>query len=159
MKCVLRTILVCLMVVVFAPAAVAAGAKAAPKAKSAAKPAIVMMAPDDLKWAPVPTNPDVMIAVVWGDPAKGPHAAFHKFKPGWSAGVHTHSADIKIAVVSGTLIGGPEGGPEKKLPAGSFEYQPHGVKHVTKCDMGSECIIFAVASGKFDIIPAEAPKK
>jgi hypothetical protein len=37
------------------------------------------------------------------------------------------------------------------------------VKHVTKCDTASACVIFAVASGEFDLVPVEgkkeAPKK
>ncbi|MFI5120591.1 MAG: cupin domain-containing protein [Thermoanaerobaculia bacterium] len=162
MKGVLRAVLVSLVVVLFAPAALAEEAKAgAAKAKPAAKPArLVTMSPDELKWVPNPANADVVMAVVRGDPAKGPHAAFHKFKPGFSAGLHTHSSDFNIAVVSGTLLAGPEGGPEKKLPPGSYEYQPHGVKHTTGCDTGSDCVIFVVASGKFDLTPAEAePKK
>jgi quercetin dioxygenase-like cupin family protein len=165
MKGVLKTILAALVVVLFAPAALAEEAKAgAAKAKPAAKPAtLVTMTPDALKWVPNPANADVVMAVVRGDPAKGPHAAFHKFKPGFSAGLHSHSSDFNIAVVSGTLLAGPEGGPEKKLPPGSYEYQPHGVKHTTGCDAGSECVIFVVASGKFDLTPAEAkpaePKK
>jgi anti-sigma factor ChrR (cupin superfamily) len=159
MKGILRTILVALVAGLFAPAALADEAKAgAAKAKPAAKPALVTMAPADLKWVPNPANAEVTMAVVWGDPAKGPHAAFHKFKPGFNAGLHTHSANMQIAVISGTLIAGTEGGPEKKLPPGSFEYQPHGVKHVTKCDTGSECVIFVVASGKFDLAPAEEKK-
>jgi anti-sigma factor ChrR (cupin superfamily) len=160
MKGILRTTLVALVVVLFAPAALAEEAKAgAAKVKPAAKlPALVTMTPDELKWVPNPANADVMMAVVWGDPAKGPHAAFHKFKPGFNAGLHTHSANMQIAVVSGTLIAGPEGGPERKLPPGSYEYQPRMVKHVTKCDTGSECVIFVVASGKFDLMPAEGKK-
>jgi quercetin dioxygenase-like cupin family protein len=117
------------------------------------------MTPDELKWVANPANADVQMAVLWGDPAKGAHGAFHKFKAGLDAGLHSHSSDFRIAVVSGTLIAGPEGGPEKKLPAGSYEYQPHGVKHVTKCDAASECVIFVAASGKFDLIPAEEKKK
>jgi hypothetical protein len=160
MKGILKTILVALVVVLFAPAALAEEAKAGTaKAKPAAKPAaLVTMTPDELKWVPNPANADVMMAVVWGDPATGPHAAFHKFKPGFNAGLHSHSADMQIAVVSGTMIAAAEGGPEKKLPPGSFEYQPHSVKHVTKCDTGSGCVIFVVASGKFDLIPAEGKK-
>lgn len=162
MKGIFRIILVTLVVVLFAPAALAQEAKAgAAKAQPAAKPAaLVTMTPDELKWVPNPANADVMMAVVWGDPAKGPHAAFHKFKPGFNAGLHTHSANMEIAVISGTLIAGTEGGPERKLPPGSFEYQPHGVKHVTKCDTASAsgCVIFVVASGKFDLVPAEGKK-
>jgi quercetin dioxygenase-like cupin family protein len=158
MKGILKTILVALVVVLFAPAALAEEAKAgAPKAKPAA---LVTMTPDELKWVPNPANAEVMMAVVRGDPATGPHAAFHKFKPGFNAGLHTHSANMEIAVISGTLIAGTEGGPERKLPPGSFEYQPHTVKHTTKCDAGSAsgCVIFTVASGKFDLTPAEEKK-
>ena len=161
MKGILRTILVALVLVLFAPAALAEEAKAgAGKAKPAAKPTmLVTMTPDELKWVPNPANADVMMAVVWGDPAKGPHGAFHKFKAGFDAGLHTHSSDMRIAVISGTMIAATEGGPERKLPPGSYEYQPHGVKHVTKCDAASDCIIFVVSSGKFDLKPVEAPKK
>jgi anti-sigma factor ChrR (cupin superfamily) len=160
MKGILRTTLVALAVVLVAPAARADEAKAgATKAKPAARPAaLVTMTPDQLKWVANPANADVSMAVVWGDPAKGPHGAFHKFKAGFDAGLHTHSADMKIVVVSGTVIAAAEGGPERKLPPGSYEYQPHGVKHVTKCDPASECVIFVMASGKFDLTPAEAKK-
>ena len=160
MKSILRNILVALAVALFAQAALAEEAKAgAPKVKHAATPAkLVTMTPDELKWVANPANADVSMAVVWGDPMKGAHGAFHKFKPGFNAGLHTHSADMKLVVVSGTMITATEGGPEKKLPPGSYEYQPHGVKHVTKCDTGSECVIFVVASGKFDLTPAEGKK-
>jgi anti-sigma factor ChrR (cupin superfamily) len=160
MKGIFRTILVALVAVLFAPAAHAEEAKAgALKAKPAATPAaLVTMTPDELKWVANPANADVMMAVAWGDPAKGPHGAFHKFKAGFNAGLHTHSADMHIVVVSGTMIAAAEGGPEKKLPPGSYEYQPHSVKHVTKCDTGGECVIFVVASGKFDLVPAEEKK-
>jgi quercetin dioxygenase-like cupin family protein len=160
MKRILRTFLAALVVVLVAPAALAGEAKAGtPKAKTAAKAGtLVTMTPGELKWVANPANADVSMAVVWGDPAKGPHGAFHKFKPGFDAGLHTHSADMRIVVVSGTLIAGTEGGPEKKLPPGSYEYQPHSVKHVTKCDTGSECVIFVMANGKFDLVPAEGKK-
>ena len=162
MKDILKTILVALVVVLFAPAALAEEAKAGPtKAKPAAKAAaLVTKTPDELKWVANPANADVQMAVLWGDPAKGAHGAFHKFKAGFTAPLHTHSSDIHFAVVSGTMIAGTEGGPEKKLPPGSYEYEPHTVKHVTKCDAGSAggCVIFAVVSGKFDLIPAEEKK-
>jgi quercetin dioxygenase-like cupin family protein len=161
MKALVRTVLVALVAALFSPAALAEDAKAgAAKAKPAAKAAaLVTKAPDELKWVPNPANADVQMTVLWGDPAKGAHGAFHKFKAGFNAGLHSHSSDFRIAVISGTLIAGPEGGPEKKLPAGSYEYQPHGVKHVTKCDAASECVIFVTSSGKFDLTPAEEKKK
>jgi len=160
MKHILRTFLAALVVVLVAPAALAEEAKAgAAQAKPDARTAtLVTITPDELKWIPNPANADVMMAVVWGDPAKGPHGAFNKFKPGFNAGLHTHSADLRLAVVSGTIITSSEGGPEKKLPPGSYEYQPHMVKHVTKCDTGGPCVIFVVANGKFDFVPAGEKK-
>lgn len=160
MKPVVRNVLLALAVALFASAAFAEDAKAgATKAKPAAKAGLETRTPDELKWVPNPANADVQMAVVWGDQAKGAHGAFHKFKPGFDAGLHSHSSDIRFAVVSGTIIAGPEGGPEKRLPPGSYEFQPHGVKHVTKCDPASECLIFAVSSGKFDFVPEEEKKK
>jgi len=161
MKTQFSSALVVCSVLLGSAAAVAEDAKpAAPKAKAAAKHAeVVTMTPADLKWVANPANADVSMAVLWGDPAKGPHGAFHKFKAGFNAGLHSHSSDMRLAVVSGTVIAGAEGAPEKKLGPGSYEFQPHGVKHVTKCDPASECLIFVVSSGKFDLTPAEAPKK
>jgi quercetin dioxygenase-like cupin family protein len=159
MKILLRGAFVACALSFLASSALAEDAKAAAKPKAAAKHGeLVTMTPDQLKWVPNPANADVSMAVLWGDPAKGAHGAFHKFKAGFDAGLHSHSSDMRIAVVSGTLIAG-DGGPERKLPAGSYEFQPHGVKHVTKCDPASECVIFVVSSGKFDLIPASAPKK
>jgi quercetin dioxygenase-like cupin family protein len=149
-----RALVLCLAAVV------AAGTAAAAKAKSAkAKPALVTKTPDELKWVPNPAAPDsISMAAVSGDPDKGAHAAFHKFKAGFAVPLHTHSSDIRFAVISGTMNVAPEGGPEKKLPPGSYVFQPHGVKHTTKCEAGSDCVIFTTASGKFDVIPAEAKK-
>jgi len=142
--------------------AVASPALAADKKPAAtkAKPALVTMSPDELTWTPNPAAPDqVSMATVWGDPAKGPHGAFHKFKAGFTAPLHSHSSDIRFAVVSGTMTLASEGGSAKKLPVGSYAFQPHGVKHVTGCEAGSDCVIFAVAAGKFDFIAADAKKK
>jgi beta-alanine degradation protein BauB len=151
-----RFVLPVVAVALFAPAVFADDAKAsAPKAKPAAS--LVMVPADQLKWVANPGGPD-MSAVVWGDATKGPHGAFHKFPAGFTAPLHTHTADLRIVVISGTLIEGTEAGVETKLPSGSYVYQPHGVKHTTKCDAASECIIFVVASGKFDITMVDGKK-
>lgn len=163
MKIPLKTILLACVVVLFAPRGLADEAKTgAVKAKPAAHTAkLVTTTPDELKWVPNPGAPnDVLMAVVRGDSEKGAHSAFHKFKAGFKAPLHTHSSDIQLAVISGTLVTSTEGGPERKLPPGSYEFQPHTVKHTTGCDAASAdgCVIFAVSSGKFDLIPAEEKK-
>jgi quercetin dioxygenase-like cupin family protein len=159
MKTFLRSVLAACALSLLASAALADDAKTAAKPKAAKSGGIVTTTPDQLKWVGNPASADVSMAVLWGDPAKGAHGAFHKFKAGFDAGLHSHSSDMRLAVVSGTVIGGAEGEPEKKLPPGSYEFQPHGVKHVTKCDPASDCVVFVVSSGKFDLIPAAAPKK
>ncbi len=59
---------------------------------------------------------------------------------------------MRVVIVSGTFIHGPEGKPEVKLGSGSYLYQPGGsYRHTTACDNASECIVFAESAGKFDI--------
>lgn len=147
-------ILICLAVpatALCADAARASGARAAAKAA-------VTVTPDQLKWVPNPGAAEVKTATAWGDPAKGPHGAFHKFPAGFTAPLHTHSADLRIVVISGTMAMAGEDGKETTLPAGSYFYQPHTYRHVTKCEPGSECLAFIVANGKFDLKPVAEKK-
>ena len=146
--------LICLAV----PAAALHAADAKPAAKPAVKKAVTMT-PDQLKWVPNPDAPGAMTATAWGNPDKGPHGAFHKFPAGFIAPLHTHSSDLRIVVISGTMAMAGEDGKETQLPAGSYFYQPNTYKHVTKCEAGSECVAFVMASGKFDIKMVGAKKE
>jgi len=143
-------------------AAMASGAPASTSAKPAEAPAKtktmhamakpIVWPAADLKWVPTPGAPTgVLMAVLWGDPAKGPHGAIHKFPAGFKAGLHTHSADLHCVVISGTMIHGEEDGKETRLGPGSYLFDPHTEKHTTACDAASECQMFVQASGKFDI--------
>src|SRR5229473_623538 len=110
------------------------------KAKSAPKAAasrLVVMPAGELKWTDLdPTGaPGVKIADVWGNHAKGAYGAFIKFPAGFAAPLHTHTNAIKIVIVSGTFIQGPEGKPEVRLGPGSYLDQPgDGYRHTTSCD-------------------------
>jgi len=130
---------------------------AALHAADAGKP--VAMTPDQMKWLPNPDAPGVMTVVTWGDPAKGPHGAFHKFVAGFTAPLHTHSANTRIVVLSGTMTLTGEDGKEMKFPAGSFYTQPNTFPHVTKCLLGADCLVYLEADGKWDLKPVEAKKK
>jgi anti-sigma factor ChrR (cupin superfamily) len=157
-----RMALCAAVVGVLAGSAFAENAKAPagkPAAKHAAKATLEMMTPDQMKWEPNPGDPNVKMATAWGDSSKGAHGAFHKFPAGWTSPLHSHSADLKIAVISGTWIQKTEDGKETRLPPGSYELEPHNVKHISGCDAGSECVIFVVANGKFDLIPADGAGK
>jgi anti-sigma factor ChrR (cupin superfamily) len=125
---------------------------AAASVASAAEPAKpVTMTPDQIKWVANPTVKGVMTAVVWGDMDKGAHGAFHKFTAGFMAPLHTHSANTKIVVISGTMSMTGEDGKEMKFPAGSFYTQPNTFKHVTKCLAGSDCLIYVEADAAWDL--------
>lgn len=153
---------VCLAVLAVAAASFAAGAPTVDGAK--AKPAMHAMAKpvvwpaDQLKWTDAPGVPGVKIAVLWGDPAKGPHAALHKFPAGFKAPLHSHSADLRQVVVSGTMIHGEADGKETRLGPGSYLFGPHTEQHTTACDAASECVMFVEANGKFDLVMPGAKK-
>src|SRR5438105_14933042 len=46
-----------------------------------------------------PLVPGVSSSVVWGDTATGPFGGFTMFRPGFDAGMHTHTADVLVVVV------------------------------------------------------------
>ena len=128
-----------------------AKAKSAPKA--GAGKAVIMPAAD-LKWADLdPAGaPGVKVADLWGDHAKGAYGAFFKLPAGFAAPLHTHTHAIKLVIVSGTYIQGPEGKPEFRLGPGSYLMQPGGnYRHTTSCDKASECVFLAQSNGKFDL--------
>lgn len=115
----------------------------------------IALTPDQLVWAATPGVDGVMTAVVWGDPATGPHKAFHKFTPGFTAPLHTHSSNNEIVVISGTMAMIGEDGVEMQFPAGSFYTQSNTVRHVTRCMEGAPCLVYLEADAKWDIKPVE----
>ena len=152
-----------ILAVLFAFAAFAVSALAEEKKASSttAAPAgkAVLMASDELKWVDPPNSPPgVKTAVLWGDSAKGPHGALHKFAAGFEAPLHHHTPDYRAVVISGTMIITPEGGAAKKLPPGSYSSFTGKNRHTTKCDSGSECIVLVDAKGPWDVVPEEAKK-
>lgn len=119
----------------------------------------IQMPAEELKWVPNPAKPEeVSMAVTWGDPAKGAHGAFHKFKAGTVVENHSHSATFKGVVVAGTVVTGPEESP-KTLGPGSFFMDAKKENHVTKCEGATDCIMYIESSGKFDLKMAKKPKK
>ena len=156
-----RGTLGCLAASLVATAVLAQGAEAGNAKlahKGSAKKFVVWPAAD-LKWEPlVGAPPGVMQATLWGDSTKGAHGVISKFPPGFSAGLHTHSTNGKIVVISGTWIHSEEGKPEVRLSAGSYLFQPANSRHTTACDKASECVFFSERDGKFDIKMVEEKK-
>ena len=159
-----RNILAFAVSMVVATAVLAQGAGETKMAKSTPKAganAPVFMPPGDVKWMDLDPKgaPGVQIADLWGDHTKGAYGAFIKFPAGFSTPLHTHTNTMKVVILSGTFIHGPEGKPEVRLGAGSYFLQPGGnYRHTTACDKASECVFFAESAGKFDLKPVVAGK-
>jgi anti-sigma factor ChrR (cupin superfamily) len=137
-------------------------AQAAKSVEGTGATAPLPMPAADLKWTDLdPTGaPGVKVADLWGDHQKGAFGAFFKLPAGFAAPLHTHTHDMKLVIVSGTYIQGPEGKPEFRLGPGSYLMQPGGnYRHTTSCDPASECLFFVESNGAFDlqpVVPAKA---
>jgi quercetin dioxygenase-like cupin family protein len=108
----------------------------------------------DLNWTDLDPGgaPGVKIATLWGSHQNGPFGAFFKLPAGFTAPLHSHTHDMKLVIVSGTYIQGPEGGQEFRLGPGSYLLQPGGnYRHTTSCDQASECLFFVESGGAFDL--------
>ena len=111
----------------------------------------------EVKFTPVdPAKPDgAQIAVLYGDPEKGPSAMLLKFKKGSNA-LHIHSSDYHLVVVQGTMKHLEKGDQEadaKPLSPGSYWFQPGDQAHAGSC-LTEECIMFVKWEGKRDGRPA-----
>ena len=120
----------------------------------------VPIAAADLVWADLdPTGaPGVKVANLWGDPSKGGFGAFFRLPAGFVVPLHTHTHPMKVVIVSGTYIQGPDGAPEFRLGPGSYLMQPGGAyRHITSCDSTSDCTFFVESDGAFDLLAAAPP--
>jgi quercetin dioxygenase-like cupin family protein len=122
---------------------------------------MVVTAFEDAKFAPVdPARPDTQMAVLWGDPAKGPSAMLLKFKKGRGR-LHFHTSDYHLVLLQGTMkhwAGGEQEADAKLLSPGSYWFQPGTQVHVDSC-LSDECLMFVKWEGKRDSIAAGTPKK
>ena len=142
--------------VVLALGGLAAGVQAA---EVPAGPAPVPVPAADLTWTDLDpaSAPGVKVATLWGDYRTGAFGAFLKLPAGFAAPLHTHTHHMKLVIVSGTYIQGPDGKPEFRLGPGSYLMQPGGdYRHTTSCDEASECLFFVESDGAFDLHPAAA---
>ncbi len=114
----------------------------------------VAITADTLAWSELSAKGSgVMIATVSGDYTQGAWAGFVRFPAGSKSGVHTHSSDLKIVVVSGTFHYGstPEG--EKNYGAGSYVFIPANLPHSNSQPEGA--LLYAEQPGKFDSKPVK----
>ena len=117
----------------------------------------VARAANDLEWVENPANKAISTATLWGDPAKGAYRVIRKVAPGTDLGWHTHSADEKVVIISGSFDFQLAGEDPMVLTAGSYAYIPANVNHMAKCREGAECMFFEEGPAKSTFKPAKAP--
>ena len=123
------------------------------QAQSKDKNNLIYVAADKATFSQSPTA-GVSMAVLWGDPNKGPHGTFTKFAPGYDAGMHTHTSDVWLVVIKGAYLYKDDEG-EKRVGPGDFLRVPGGHKHWSGGDKAEGALFYQEGSGKFDLIPAK----
>ncbi|HZW88252.1 MAG TPA: DUF4437 domain-containing protein [Myxococcaceae bacterium] len=118
----------------------------------------VLVPAGDLKWKNDTERPDVQVAAVQGDPAKGAAKFFVKLPSGFSVALHHHTADHSGVVVSGTLVQTVDG-QEHTLTPGSYLAYTGKKQHTTKCTDPAGCTIFVDAHSKWDVVPEKTAAK
>jgi quercetin dioxygenase-like cupin family protein len=96
----------------------------------------------------------VSSAVLYGDPDKGLHATFTKFNPGYDAGTHYHTNDVRIVVIKGAYLYKDEDG-EKRVGPGDFLMVPGGHKHWSGGDKKEGALFYQDGPDKFDLVPVK----
>jgi quercetin dioxygenase-like cupin family protein len=134
-------------------AAASVGGAQTQKQSSKNKKSVVYVAADRATFKPSPMG-GVSMAVLWGDPDKGPHGTFTKFEPGYDAGMHTHTSDVWLVVIKGAYLYKDEAG-EKRVGPGDFMRIPGGHKHWSGGDKTEGALFYEEGSGKFDRIAAK----
>jgi quercetin dioxygenase-like cupin family protein len=92
--------------------------------------------------------------VVPGEPEKGPHGAFTKFVPGFDAGVHTHTSDLRLVVIKGAYLYRADGR-ETRVGPGEHLFIPGGTKHWSGGDPKEGALFYQEGLAKFDLNPVK----
>ena len=105
----------------------------------------------EMKWSDNPAIKGAKIAVLWGDPKTGAYGALKTLPAGATIGMHTHTQDQKVIMLSGTVLLTIEGGAAKEFGSGSYAFIPGGTKHTADCKPGADCMYFEEQPGASDI--------
>ena len=114
----------------------------------------IMTSFTDLKWVELPQVKGTQFAALSGDHKTGPFTQMRKVPAGTDNGLHTHSNEITMVVISGLLYEGPDASSAKDFGPGSVIVLPADWPHVSGCRPGSDCIFYQEGKGKFDYKPA-----
>ena len=132
-------------------------------AKGAAAKAPELSLLKDASWTPLmKEGPLPAMSPISGDATKGAYEGYLKLPAGFESPPHSHTNDYWAVLVQGKMTHwAANGGSEKdakQLGIGDLTFMPAKVEHISKCYPGSDCIMVVMQKGKFDFIPAKAPK-
>lgn len=125
-------------------------AGAAPRESAAGAVAVPV---ESVAWAPVfpdqPAGP--AMAVLWGDPKKGPVGFLVRFPAGALVPFHVHSSDYRGMVLSGEFS--HSAGKERSvvLAPGSYWSQRGRLPHANACSAAGPCVVYLTATKGFDL--------
>jgi quercetin dioxygenase-like cupin family protein len=106
----------------------------------------------NLKFAPIPGVPDCLsLAVLRGDPGKGPSVVQLKFTSGCIVPSHWHTFGESAMPLSGLLEISMKGEKPVLLANGDYGYLPATHVHQAKCSGTKPCVAIFILDGPFDI--------
>ena len=106
---------------------------------------------DAVKWTSARPGQDV--SVLWGDPRNGAYGRFNRFVAGFEDRPHYHTRDLRVVIVSGTMIVRVGEAPSQEVGPGSYQFIPGGTAHTHSCKAGSACVVFVQQDGPNDTVP------
>jgi quercetin dioxygenase-like cupin family protein len=120
--------------------------------------AMGVVSPATAKFAPMAGLPPCMtLAVLHGDPSKGPSVILLKFAPGCSVPWHWHTANETLVMVSGTGSAQMKDGQPLAMKAGDFLYLT--AKGIHRFSAKSAVYMYDMPDGAFDIHYVDAEGK
>ncbi|HVP62342.1 MAG TPA: cupin domain-containing protein [Myxococcaceae bacterium] len=127
-----------------------AAATANPKESAGGAAAVPIEA---ASWAPVfPDQPQgPAMAVLWGDPKKGPVGFLLRFPAGAKVPSHVHSSDYRGIVISGEFSHAAAREPTVTLGPGSYWSQRGKLLHENACSPAGPCVVYLTAPHGFDL--------
>jgi quercetin dioxygenase-like cupin family protein len=117
-------------------------------AKDAGEP--IAVAPQNLKFTPIPDMPRcATAAILRGDPRSGPAWVLLKLASGCRVPWHWHTASEQLVVIGGRGTVAMKDGPPLAFVPGAYASLPSHHVHRARCDRA--CLLFNSADGAFDI--------
>jgi quercetin dioxygenase-like cupin family protein len=148
-----RTLLVATTTLVVGVFGWTASHTAAQSSSAETRSAAQLLPADAVKW--VTARPGQDSSVLWGDPKTGAYGRFNKFAAGFEDRPHFHTRDLRVVIISGTMIVQVGSGTLGELGPGSYALIPGGSPHTHSCKAGSACVLFVEQDGPNDTAPIQ----